>query len=480
MAEIIILERLVEKKIYGKCVNSKCDKEKFGVFILCKECLNKKFPQPRKWSFELLILMFRYSKVELVSKDENIKSNSYIDLKCVCGHILLNKSIGHIFSSGTACNGEFCGNKLPCTFEIMMPRLKRKHTDKKFDLVKPEHFKRGNKSNIPVICLNCGYGKNGIWKPVISNLMHHESGCPKCSNNLPYCIELFNEKILKNPNFFEMEFLGINNATFINGNKSMIPYKCKKCNHCDEVNINSLIEKQGNICRYCSSKKLCFNNCDFCFDKSFASHEKSKFWNYSKNEDMPRNIHKNSNKEYHFLCELNHVFSDSLCHINQNRWCPTCKQKGELKMYKYLCEIFEKENVIRQYTDDFSKNPKTESYLRYDFLVKLETFNFILELDGEQHFNQVSNWTNPETNMKRDVYKTIIALKNSFHFVRMKTEDIWYDKFDWKSWLNNEVKLIKEDEFTCHYADNKDDYKNHKELYNKILKYEEFDITTLL
>jgi hypothetical protein len=44
-----------------------------------------------------------------------------------------------------------------------------------------------------------------------------------------------------------------------------------------------------------------------CFDKSFASHEKSK---YIINNDIPINlIFKNSNKTYEFKCEIcNHIF----------------------------------------------------------------------------------------------------------------------------------------------------------------------------
>jgi len=43
-------------------------------------------------------------------------------------------------------------------------------------------------------------------------------------------------------------------------------------------NINS-VANLGTRCSYCGGKKLCDNNeCTECFEKLFASHEKSKYW----------------------------------------------------------------------------------------------------------------------------------------------------------------------------------------------------------
>lgn len=39
----------------------------------------------------------------------------------------------------------------------------------------------------------------------------------------------------------------------------------------------------------CSSRTLCKDdNCDICFSKSFASHEKALYWNYEKNNNLNR------------------------------------------------------------------------------------------------------------------------------------------------------------------------------------------------
>ena len=73
-----------------------------------------------------------------------------------------------------------------------------------------------------------------------------------------------------------------------------------------------------------TAKKLCHNdNCNICFNRSFASNEKSKFLN-DKNIN-PKILIKCSNKKYDFICDkCNHIFEASLNNINNNRWCSFC------------------------------------------------------------------------------------------------------------------------------------------------------------
>ena len=89
---------------------------------------------------------------------------------------------------------------------------------------------------------------------------------------------------------------------------------------------------KGSFCPYCSAspKALCEKqNCDLCYNNSFASHEKAEFWNYEKNNNIePRNVFKNNNCKYYFNCIIcSHIFSVSLTNIGNNRWCPFCPNK---------------------------------------------------------------------------------------------------------------------------------------------------------
>jgi very-short-patch-repair endonuclease len=73
--------------------------------------------------------------------------------------------------------------------------------------------------------------------------------------------------------------------------------------------------------------------------------------------------------------------------------------------------------------------------LPYDFAI--EDLNIIVEIDGEQHFAQISNWTSPEIQIEKDKYKMKCANENGFSVIRLLQIDIAKDKFDWL----DEIKL---------------------------------------
>ena len=75
---------------------------------------------------------------------------------------------------------------------------------------------------------------------------------------------------------------------------------CNICNHNFEISLYH-ITKRNQFCSYCANKKLCNNiECKLCFDKSFASHEKSKYW--SNNLISPRQIFKSNGHKYIHNC----------------------------------------------------------------------------------------------------------------------------------------------------------------------------------
>jgi hypothetical protein len=74
----------------------------------------------------------------------------------------------------------------------------------------------------------------------------------------------------------------------------------------------------------CNHKFICNkDDCSIRFEKSFASHEKVKFWNYDKNKNiLPINVHKYSHKKIWFNCDkCYHIFNISLDSIIRNSWC---------------------------------------------------------------------------------------------------------------------------------------------------------------
>ena len=94
----------------------------------------------------------------------------------------------------------------------------------------------------------------------------------------------------------------------------------------------------------CNSKRLCANEeCQTCFEKSFASHDKSKYWSAKNGDVKPRQVFKFSHTKCWFDCECGHHFESALSNIAKNRWCPYCANPPKQLCDKVDCKTcFEK------------------------------------------------------------------------------------------------------------------------------------------
>jgi very-short-patch-repair endonuclease len=200
---------------------------------------------------------------------------------------------------------------------------------------------------------------------------------------------------------------------------------------------------RGNWCPYCCypSIKLCdADDCKSCYEKSFASHPKSKYLEDS--SINTRKIFKNTHNKYGFKCEKGHKFIKQLSLINlYYGWCPKCLNKTEKKLYEKLQDIYD--NLIFQYRVEWCRNEetKTKCYLPLDFA--LEDKKIIIELDGKQHFKQVRDWASPEDTRSRDKYKMKKANENGFSVIRLIQLDVLIDSYDWLNELKENIKQIE-------------------------------------
>jgi very-short-patch-repair endonuclease len=223
-----------------------------------------------------------------------------------------------------------------------------------------------------------------------------------------------------------------------------IKYKlyCDVCNHEFERALYN-VKEDTTHCIYCviPTKILCDEqNCNFCNERSFASHNKSEFWS-NKNKYKPREVVRGSNNKFVFNCNKLHEFSATLSHIVNGTWCPICVNKTEEILYEKI--KIEYPNIISQYKTDWCKNNNTKKYLRYDFV--LHEYKIIIELDGEQHFTQVSNWKSPEEQFDNDKFKQECANNNGYSIIRILQVDVFNDKYDWKTELIHNIEKIKTD-----------------------------------
>ena len=99
-------------------------------------------------------------------------------------------------------------------------------------------------------------------------------------------------------------------------------------------------------------RRLCNDvHCSPCFEKSFASHEKSKYLLTN-----PRTVFKYSNKEFDFMCDCGHAFSSRLNHISKGNWCPYCS-------HQKLCEYPDCEQCFE---NSFASHPRSKCILDVD------------------------------------------------------------------------------------------------------------------
>ena len=206
------------------------------------------------------------------------------------------------------------------------------------------------------------------------------------------------------------------------------------CGHEFEATLNHVTDQRfPSWCPYCAGSKLCQDSsCVQCLARSFASfdsEEKVACWIYgTANGNLtPRDVflHENSPKRW-FRCSVagcTHDFEVSLSNVTRNlgSWCPYCKNKTEAKLK-------------RHYETEWPDHKLSVQLV----LVRKSRFDFafcrlflIVELDGNHHFQQVSNWTSPEDNRAKDVLKMIEALRAGYSVHRLLQRDVWEDKDSW-------------------------------------------------
>jgi len=214
-------------------------------------------------------------------------------------------------------------------------------------------------------------------------------------------------------------------------------FKCDKCCHEFDKNLVSVINSKTWCC-FCGNRQLCDkNDCNSCFNKSFASSDRAKYWLIGKNKTSPRDLFKLSGKKYWFKCEKNHEFNIGLIRLKNNQWCRHCINKTETIIFEYLSINY---NCVIQSIFDWCKNQLTSRLLPFDIL--LPDYKLIIEIDGRQHFKIVNHWkTNVKLQQNNDKFKMKCALQNGYTVIRLVQEEVFDNKIDWKYRLHQAIKL---------------------------------------
>jgi very-short-patch-repair endonuclease len=177
-----------------------------------------------------------------------------------------------------------------------------------------------------------------------------------------------------------------------------------------------------------------------CYHKSIISDDIVEFWSQN-NIVNPRDVPRSSTGTFLFRCENNHeseLVVQRVLHKHHfdGEWCPRCKNKTEKMVLKFLREHY---TVETQKKFDWCYNPKTKYKLPFDFVID---DHIIIELDGPQHFKQVSNWKSPELQQEIDTLKSDLAKENGYKILRLIQEDVWTGT-SWKDEIISFVQMHK-------------------------------------
>ena len=299
--------------------------------------------------------------------------------------------------------------------EMFISKAKQIHGDR-YDYSKVEYMNA--KTKVIIIC-----SKHGEFQQTPSNHLS-KLNCQKCANNLKFDTETFIQKSKK----VHGDRYDYSKVNYINSG-TKVTIICNE--HGEFQQIPDFHINRKSNCPKCVNNIA--NNVDEFIIKSNKIH-KNKY-------DYSKAVYINNSTPVSIICLQHGEFSQQPYVHLLNHGCPHCINKTEFIFYNKMNELYP--TIKRQFKTKWCKNLQTNRLLPYDFCI--EEHKIIIEIDGEQHFKQISNWTSPEVQVEKDKYKMDCANKNDFTIIRLLQQDISKNNYDWLTEIKKNIdKIISE------------------------------------
>lgn len=322
------------------------------------------------------------------SKAVYTKSTDKIIIGCPTHGLFTPMAAHHM--QGIGCpKCKNCG-KQPKTTAEFIEQARRVHTHNLYDYSDTVYT-----TSSSLVSIKCRL--HGIFDQTASN---HTRGarCPACGfearlNKQRLTTETFIERAKKlHPNN-EFDYSEVN---YIN-HKCKVLIKHHKCGLTIEQSPRQHLYRGCPVCRPMEAHMRQRDTTESFVEKSKKVHGETYLYDCT--------IYNGNGNNLDVRCRKHGIFNiRANGHLNGNG-CSNCKYKTESKLLEWLQIEFDPSNVQSQISFVGCKNYSSSRKYRYDFRVG----NSIIELDGKQHFKQVSSWDSPEKTLATDTRKAYLA-----------------------------------------------------------------------
>ena len=243
------------------------------------------------------------------------------------------------------------------------------------------------------------------WEARPADIYYNKQGCPHCAKN-----RVAFKNRLKNNDFLEKYKNAINeNVIILNEYTKMSDLAecvCKNKGHYFTALFSNLIK--GTNCPYCVGLKPETDN-------NLGVKHPNLVKYFKNQQDAFENL-PYSRKKVILVCPNCGTEKISCCAdlTNNGMTCPVCGD-GVSFPNKFVRIVFKKMNVkfYSEWSSDWCKK------FKYDIMIEP---NLLLEIDGEQHYNNKKSWRTNVEQDKIDTEKTKLAEENGYVLIRIKAD----------------------------------------------------------
>lgn len=332
---------------------------------------------------EKLKKVFYKNNIEIL---EYTNEKSFIIYKCLdCGQEYSYKSARNLLSKISLCKNCYEPFKR-WNKEKVQERLKLLFPFSDIEVVSFVSMRKGGELQ----CKKCGTSeKIDNFEALFS--ARKNNFCNNCEKEKDIILKHLQEELKKG--FLELiDWKGVNEKN---------TFRCLRCGHIFEKGVSK--QFNGKICPNC-----------FKVSNKFSFEEAQEELNKKGNKEYQLLQYKGTNYKSLIKHKCGFVFSTRLSDFEKTRGCPKCYRKIS-KGEQLVIDFLKKYNYNYIYQKRFENLKK----FSFDFCVDINNNIVLLEVQGQQHYNNIEIFDNLEEQQRRDKIKKDYCLANNIPLIEI-------------------------------------------------------------